>query len=46
MQVEIIYKGDLPGMPAPPDIAVNDTLLGKNVTAGQLEKILMQLLPE
>lgn len=33
-------------MPAPPDIAVEGKLLGKEVTAENLEEIMSELLPE
>ena len=33
-------------MPSPPNMAVEDTLLGKEVTAEKLEYILMELMPE
>jgi len=46
VKVEVIYKGDSPGMPDPPDLAVEDRLLGKTVTAEMLEELLMELLPE
>ena len=47
VEVEVIfYKGDIPDMPVPPNIAVTDRLLGKDVTADKLEEILMELLPE
>ncbi|WP_161486063.1 hypothetical protein [Desulfotomaculum copahuensis] len=46
VDVEIIYKGDMPGMPDPPNLAVEDRLLGKEITAEKLEEILMELLPD
>lgn len=33
-------------MPVPPNIAMEDKLLGKDITAGKLEEILMELIPE
>lgn len=46
VEVEIVYKGDLPGMPDPPNLAVGDNLLGKDVTAETLEQVLAELLPD
>lgn len=46
VEVKIIYKGDIPGMPDPPNMAVNDRVVGKDITAGQLEEIVSELLPE
>lgn len=46
VEVKIIYKGDIPGMPDPPNMAVNDLVVGKDITAEQLEEILTKLLPE
>lgn len=33
-------------MPDPPNLAVEDRLLGKEITAEKLEEILMELLPD
>lgn len=44
VDVEIIYKGDLTEMPMPPNMAVDDRVLGKEVTAEKLEEIIVQLL--
>ena len=46
MAVQVVYKGELPGMADPPNLAVDDRLLGKDVTAEALEKVLAELLPE
>lgn len=46
VEVEVIYKGDLPDMPGPPDIAVEGRLLGKYIAAEKLEEIIMELIPE
>jgi hypothetical protein len=42
----MLTRGDSPDMPDPPNLAVEDRLLGKNVTAEQLEKVLAELLPD
>jgi len=46
VEVEVIYKGEMPDMPGPPDIAVEGRLLGRDITAEKLEEILMELIPE
>ena len=46
VEVQVIYKGELPDMPNPPNMAVENMLLGKEVTAEKLEETLAELLPE
>ena len=46
VEVEVIYKGDIPDMPGPPNLTVEGRLLGKEVTAENLEEIISELLPE
>ena len=45
VEVEVIYKGDMPDMPEPPNIAVGDRLLGREITAEKMEEIVSELLP-
>lgn len=46
VEVGVVYKGDIPDMPEPPNIAVEGRLLGKEVTAEKLEEIISELLTE